>query len=131
MLTHGILNAQLSAALAGLRHKDLFVVSDAGLPVQRGVEVIDLALVFGVPRFTQVLEAIEPELVLETGTMAEEAKGTVAEQWVKDRFDIPLTYVPHDGPDGLKDQVKNAKFVIRTGETTSFSNVIFRCGVPF
>ena len=54
MLIHGILNAQLSAALAGLRHKDVFVVSDCGLPVPQGIEVIDLAVVFGVPRFEEV-----------------------------------------------------------------------------
>lgn len=51
MLKKGILNAQLAEALAGLRHKDRFVVSDCGLPVQQGIEVIDLAVVFGVPRF--------------------------------------------------------------------------------
>lgn len=44
MLTHGVINAQLAQALAGLRHKDRFVVSDAGLPVQPGIEVIDLAV---------------------------------------------------------------------------------------
>ena len=46
MLTHGVLNAQLAQAMAGLRHKDQFVISDCGLPVPDGVEVIDLALVF-------------------------------------------------------------------------------------
>ena len=127
MLTHGVINAQLAQALAGLRHKDRFVVSDAGLPVQPGIEVIDLA----VARFEQVLDAIAPELVLEEGIMAEEARGTIAEQWVKDRFDVPLSYVPHDGENGFKAKVKGVKFVIRTGETTSYSNVIFRCGVPF
>ena len=131
MLTHGVINAQLAQALAGLWHKDRFVVSDAGLPVQPGIEVIDLAVAFGVPRFEQVLDAIAPELVLEEGIMAEEARGTIAEQWVKDRFDVPLSYVPHDGENGFKAKVKGVKFVIRTGETTSYSNVIFRCGVPF
>ncbi|ADH00961.1 ribose pyranase [Bifidobacterium longum] len=131
MLTHGVINAQLAQALAGLRHKDRFVVSDAGLPVQPGIEVIDFAVAFGVPRFEQVLDAVAPELVLEEGLMAEEARGTIAEQWVKDRFDVPLSYVPHDGENGFKAQVEGTKFVIRTGETTSYSNVIFRCGVPF
>lgn len=131
MLTHGILNAQLAGALARLRHKDCFVVSDCGLPVPDGVEVIDLAVQFGVPRFEQILDALVPELILEEGTMANEAKGTIAEQWVTDRFDVPLTYVPHDGSDGFKSLVKNASFVIRTGETTSYANVMFRCGVPF
>lgn len=131
MLTHGILNAQLAHALAGLRHKDLFVVSDCGLPVQPGIEVIDLAVTFGVPRFEQVLDALQSELILETGLMAQEAQGAVAESWVSDRFAVPLEYVPHDGPEGFKARVKDAKFVIRTGETTPYANVLFRCGVPF
>lgn len=131
MLINGILNAQLSAALAKLRHKDEFVISDCGLPVQAGIEVIDLAVVFGVPRFEEVLMALKPQLVLETGLMAQEAQGQQAERWVQEYFDVPLSYVPHDGPEGFKDRVKNAKFVIRTGETTSYANVIFRCGVPF
>ena len=61
MLTHGILNSQLAAALAKLRHKDQFVISDCGLPVPQGVEVIDLALVFGIPRFSDVLNAIKAD----------------------------------------------------------------------
>jgi len=131
MLRHGIINAQLDEALARLRHKDRFVISDSGLPVQPGIEVIDLALVYGVPRFEQVLDALSPELVLECGWMAIEAQGTKAQQWVADRFDVPITYVPHDGPLGFKAQVEGTKFVIRTGETTPYANVIFRCGVPF
>ncbi|MDN6025152.1 D-ribose pyranase [Bifidobacterium mongoliense] len=131
MLTHGILNAHLAAALAGLRHKDRFVISDCGLPVPPGVEVIDLALTFGVPRFEQVLDALNPELVLEAGVMAKEARGGVAETWVRDRFDVPLDFVDHDGDGGFKDLVHGTKFVVRTGETTSYANVIFRCGVPF
>lgn len=131
MLAHGIINAQLNEALARLRHKDRFVVSDSGLPVQPGIEVIDLALVYGIPRFGQVLDALQPELVLEEGLMAVEAQGAPAEQWVKDRFGIPIRYVPHDGPLGFKACVEGVRFVIRTGETTPYANVIFRCGVPF
>ncbi|PNP89551.1 D-ribose pyranase [Gardnerella sp. KA00735] len=131
MLTHGVLNAQLAQAMAGLRHKDQFVISDCGLPVPDGVEVIDLALVFGVPRFKDVLDAIKGDLVLESGVMAEEALGKEPESLVKDAFAVPLTYVPHDGEDGFKALVSQAKFVIRSGETTPYSNVILRCGVPF
>lgn len=131
MLTHGILNAQLASALATLRHTDEFVVSDCGLPVQSGIEVIDLALIFGEPRFETVLDALKTQLVLEDGIMAEESRGKSPERWVRDRFAVPLSYVPHDGVGGFKSLVRNAKFVIRTGETTPYANVIFRCGVPF
>ncbi|KFI56924.1 D-ribose pyranase [Bifidobacterium cuniculi] len=132
MLTSGIINRQLAAALADLRHKDRFVVSDAGLPVPEGVQVIDLALDYGVLRFTQVLDVLAPVLVLEQGIMAKEAKGQEPETWVHGRFpDVPLFYVPHDGKGGFKSLEHGVKFVIRTGETTPYANVIFRCGVPF
>lgn len=131
MLTHGILNSQLAAALAKLRHKDQFVISDCGLPVPQGVEVIDLALVFGIPRFSDVLNAIKADLVLESGIMAKEACNKKPEEWVKEYLGVPLTYVPHDGDEGFKALVSQAKFVIRTGETTPYSNVLLRCGVPF
>lgn len=131
MLRAGIVNAQLAGALAKLRHKDRFVIADSGLPVPPDIEVVDLALCYGVPRFEQVIDVLVPYLVLEEGLMAKEARGTVAERWVKSRFDVPLAFVPHDGPNGFKARIKGVNFVIRTGETTSYSNVIFRCGVPF
>lgn len=131
MLTHGILNAQLASALARLRHKDQFVISDCGLPVPNGVEVIDLAVCFGVPRFLQVIDALADDIVLEEGIMALQAQGHEPQQWVEDSLHVPLTYVPHDGEEGFKALCANAKFVIRTGETTPYANVLLRCGVPF
>ncbi|NEG70425.1 D-ribose pyranase [Bifidobacterium choloepi] len=131
MLTHGILNAQLAAAVARLRHTDRFVVSDAGLPVPDGVEVIDLALMFGIPRFAEVLTALQPVVIIEDAMMATEARGHDPEAWVRNHFDCPVTFVPHDGRNGFKAHEQGVKFVIRTGEPTSYSNVIFRCGVPF
>ena len=122
-------NSQLRLRDYGTRMCSSF--PNCGLPVPQGIEVIDLAVVFGVPRFEEVLEALRPQLVLEEGLMAEEARGEQAERWVKDHFNVPLSYVPHDGSGGFKSHIKNAKFVVRTGETTSYANVIFRCGVPF
>jgi D-ribose pyranase len=39
-----------------------------------------------------------------------------------------VTYVSHDQ---LKAAVRDAAFVVRTGETTSYANTILTCGVPF
>ena len=41
---------------------------------------------------------------------------------------VPLTEVSHDD---LKREVARASFVVRTGSTTPFANVILRSGVPF
>ena len=118
----GILNAQLERAINGLGHTDTFAVADCGLPIPAGVEVIDLALVFGVPRFHDVVRAILDEVVVEAAVVAKQAPGDVASL-----VDDPQL-VDHDD---LKRALADCKFVVRTGETTPYANIIFRSGVPF
>lgn len=127
MKKQGILNPALCAAVARLGHKDQVVVADCGLPVPHAVPVVDLALVFGVPRFEQVLDALLAEIVVEGCVLAEEARNTQAEQWIVTRVPAAV-HVAHDE---LKARVGDAAFVVRTGETTSYANVILTCGVPF
>ena len=127
MKKHGILNPALSAAVARLGHLDRVVVADCGLPVPPAVPVVDLALVFGIPRFEQVLDALLDEIVVEGCVLADETRGTPAEGWIVGR--VPAaTFVAHDE---LKARIAGAAFVVRTGETTSYANTILTCGVPF
>ncbi|MDK8662692.1 RbsD/FucU domain-containing protein [Corynebacterium coyleae] len=118
----GILNAQLARAINGLGHTDTFAVADCGLPIPAGVEVVDLALVFGVPRFADVVRAILDEVVVEGAVVATQAPDEVALL-----CDDP-TRVDHED---LKQALADCKFVVRTGETTPYANIIFRSGVPF
>ncbi len=127
MKKSGLLNPALVHAVARLGHTDTFVVADCGLPVPHDVEIIDLSVVFGIPRFRDVLDAILIEVVSEGGIAAEEVRGRRADQWITDQVS-PVEYVPHEE---LKKLVADASFVVRTGETTSYANVIVRCGVPF
>lgn len=127
MKKSGLLNPALAWAVARLGHTNTFVVADCGLPIPREVEVIDLSVVFGIPRFVDVLDALLAEVVIEGGTAAEEVRGSEAGEWLSERIS-PLTYVAHED---FKRQVVDAEFVVRTGETTSYANVILRCGVPF
>ncbi len=123
----GLLNPALARAVARLGHTDTFVIADCGLPVPHHVDIIDLSLVFGIPRFREVLAAVLSEVVSEGGVAAEEVRGRRADQWITDHLS-PVEYVPHEE---LKKMVGEASFVVRTGETTSYANVIVRCGVPF
>ena len=50
MKKSGILNAQLIRCIAELGHKDLFMIGDAGMPIPKGVEIVDLVVCGGVPR---------------------------------------------------------------------------------
>ncbi|MDY5220994.1 MAG: RbsD/FucU domain-containing protein [Eubacteriales bacterium] len=46
-----ILNPQLLTAVATTGHTDYLVIADCGLPIPRGVEVIDVSVRAGLPRF--------------------------------------------------------------------------------
>ncbi len=123
----GILHPALSAAIARLGHGDLVVVADCGLPLPRDVPVVDLALVHGVPRFTQVLDAVLAEIVVEACSAATEAEGTVVAAWLRERGLEP-GLVPHED---LKAVLPEAVLVVRTGEATPYANAVLRCGVSF
>lgn len=129
MLVNGIINPTLAGALAALRHTDLFVVSDSGFPTARGVEVIDLAVVYGLPPFDQVLDAVLAEVVVEKATMAKEVdlhNPTQAE-----RIRSRLGNVAQVSHEELKAMAGAAQFVLRTGEATPYSNVVLQAGVGF
>ena len=72
MKKSGILNAQLIGCIAALGHKDLFMIGDAGMPIPKGVPIVDLVLCGGVPTFRQVMDAILEETVVEGYTIADE-----------------------------------------------------------
>jgi len=129
MKRSGILNAQLSRALAELGHGHLVVVGDAGLPRPAGVECVDLALELGVPSFAQVLTALASELVVEQAVLANEAldSNPAVVDLVTDLAGPP-ELVSHEE---LKRLSQSARVYVRTGEATPYANVVLRCGVPF
>jgi hypothetical protein len=52
----GIIHNELAGLIAGLRHTDTFVISDAGLPLAPGT--VDLGYWYGQPLFLDVVEAV-------------------------------------------------------------------------
>lgn len=54
MKKRGVINQQLSNALAGLGHGDYFLLCDAGFPIPKEAERVDLALTFGIRTWTNV-----------------------------------------------------------------------------
>ena len=124
MRKSGLLNPALAGAVARLGHTDTFVIADCGLPIPHEVPVIDLTLIFGIPTFADTLAALLKEVVVEAATIADSAPPEVRSLLPA----VPLTEVSHDA---LKREVARASFVVRTGSTTPFANIILRSGVPF
>lgn len=124
---NGILNPALAAGLARLGHGHLVVIADYGLPLPREADVVDLSLVHGIPRFTDVLDAVLAEIAVESSVTAAESAGTPVAAWLDERGLAP-ELVPHEE---LKALLSHARLVVRTGEATSYANILLRCGVPF
>ena len=115
----------------GLGHKDTFMIADGGMPIPKGVEIVDLARCGGVPSFRQVMDAVLDETEVEFYTLAEEIREKNPEllAYIKEKLpDVESEMISHLE---LKDRSKNLKFAIRTGEFTPYPNIILRAGVAF
>ncbi len=131
-----LLNRNISSLIASLGHMDEIVIGDAGLPVPDDVEVIDLAVIKGIPSFFTLFEAVKSELAIEKIIFAQEISANLKEQlnaeiedWkTVQQKDIAVEEMSHED---LKKRTRKAKAVIRTGETTPYANVILVSGVVF
>lgn len=134
-----LLNAPISAVIAELGHTDTIVICDAGLPIPKEVERIDLALVRGTPAFFPVLDAVTSEMTVERVIIASEMKSvspafydelmaqlkTLKE---KQGMDVSVEEVPHEI---FKIRTEDSSAIVRTGECTPYANVILVAGVSF
>lgn len=132
MKKNGIINSQIAAVVADMGHMDWLAVGDAGTPVSKTVKKIDLSVVLGKPEFIDVLDAVLSELAVQKIYLAEEIKLENAAMLEKiyERFseDIEIDFISHAQ---LKQQLKESKAFVRTGEATPFANIILESGVVF
>ncbi|MBC8538305.1 D-ribose pyranase [Christensenellaceae bacterium NSJ-63] len=133
MLKGGILNGQLLRVLGETGHKDLLLVSDAGMPLPKDVERVDLSLVPGIPAYTDVLQAVVDDIMVEKAFLAEEVK-TISPKMHAKILEIlkptgcEIEYVPHVE---LKQIMQTTRACIRSGEFTGYANVILQAGVSY
>ncbi len=134
-----LLNSEISYVIANMRHTDLLVIGDAGLPVPDGVKQIDLAVTKGVPDFLTVLKAVLSELRVEKIVFAEEIKKAssqiyneamelIKQMEREEKIVITIEYVPHEQ---FKSKTAAGRAVIRTGEFSPYANIILSSGVVF
>lgn len=129
----GILNSDLSAAIAGSGHTDKLVICDCGLPIPNEAVCIDLSLIPGIPSFIDVLKAIENEAVFEKAYLSkdiQEKNPDILEQTRKILPpDVPFTFLAHED---FKARTREPNTVfVRTGENTPFANIMLVHGVSF
>lgn len=135
MKKNGILNSDISRVLSYMGHTDRICIADCGLPIPEDVERIDLALKMGVPSFMDVLTEAASDMKIQKIILADEIKAQNAAQleaieafFKKSGVDIQIEFVPHSE---FKEMTRDCKAVIRSGETTAYSNIILEAGCIF
>ncbi|HEX2952533.1 MAG TPA: D-ribose pyranase [Bacillota bacterium] len=129
MKRSGILNKDLCDVIASIGHLDTLCVCDAGLPIPEDRRRVDLALVRNIPRFFTVIDELLKEFIVEKMIIANETQENspqVIEELKKRLPNVPIEFVPHTE---FKQRTRSVKGVVRSGEYTSFCNVIFVSGV--
>ena len=131
MKNQGLLNKEIITEVAGLGHTQYLCVADPGLPIPKGVKVIDVSVCAGIPRFLDVVDAVCGELVVESTILASEIdeKSAALSAELNARFgDLPMEKVPHED---FKKLTEKAMCIIRTGETVPYATIILVGGVNF
>jgi len=110
---------------------DTIVIADAGLPIPKETQRIDLALAQGIPGFIETLRVILEEIQIERAIVAEEMvvnNPKVYEQLEEILKGIPVDTISHEE---FKGRTRAARAVVRTGEYTPYANTILVSGVVF
>ena len=134
-----VLNNEISHVISTLGHTDTITLGDCGLPIPSQVKRIDLALTLGVPSFIETLSVVLSEQFIEKVTIAKELKEKNIEVYSKmmkiikktekaQGNSIEIIEISHES---FKKETEQSKAIVRTGETTPYSNIILHSGVVF
>ncbi len=125
MLRSGILNPAINSLLSRVRHTNTLVISDRGFPYWPHIETIDISLVDDIPRVIDVLAAIKENWGIGRAWVAEEflVHNTPETTSALENMllGVPITFESHVE---LKKRVPHAIGLIRTGDTTQYTNLV-------
>lgn len=126
----GILNAQLSGELATLGHTDLVLVVDAGFPIPRDAQRVDLAIAQNLPDLRTVISLIADEIIVEGVVRADDvtSNNPKLDEWLLDRF-ADAEFSTRSHADMLGELARQAKVIVRTGAFEPWGNIGLFCGV--
>lgn len=134
MKKYGILNRNLMKAIADMGHEQYIIIGDAGVPVQREDQRIDLAVAQDLPTIGQVLDLIMDEFIFEDIIVAEEQKKYNPEHFknvsdlVHKRYKTMQVHtMPHN--EMFAEYLPKAKYIVRTGSFMPWGNVVLKAGI--
>ena len=129
MINHGLLNPQLLALLARVRHTNALVIADRGVPFWPMIETVDVSVVDDLPTVLQLIRAVRVNHQFTEAHMAAEflksnSKPT-QQKFRSALLGLEVKFEPHVE---FKQRVPHAIGLIRTGDTTQYANTILISG---
>lgn len=124
----GIINPPNSAVIAHLEHSDMLTVADAGLPVPKTTQRIDLALKPGPLVFWKLSKVILSEMFVKRAYISEDifVKSLHIYSGLQNLLgDIPIETLPQLE---FKKLTGSTKAIMRTTEFTPFADAILVAG---
>lgn len=125
MLELDLFNREILRELSKLGHTDSFVISDAGLAIPKEMKVVDLSIKKNFPTVPDVLEeilkifSVEKVVISEDLTTHNPTKQEKIFSFIDEDLEVEII-----SQDAFRGQlVPKAKFVIRTGDFDSYSNI--------
>jgi len=129
MLHTGVINGQLASLLARFRHMNTIAIVDGPFPTYPDVELVDMALVMGVPTVSDVLDAVLPLLTLSGICLAREFEEKVdpriVAEYKQHHRGLATEVIDHEL---FKVRVGQTLGIIHTGDAVPYSSVILKSG---
>jgi D-ribose pyranase len=121
----GLLNIEISDAIAHLGHLDELIICDAGFPIPEGIRTIDVSFKVNQPTTLEVLIEILQHFSVEKIVLAEETQEHSPTMFARltSLFDksVGVETIPHTN---FKQRSRGVKAVVRTGDFTAYSNIL-------
>lgn len=124
----GILHPEISHLVASLGHTDMVVLADKGFPVPDQTKRINLGIASDLPTILQVMEVIESELSIDRIIVTEEMIDISPERYTLLRQLYPEVLFEKVTHLEFKALTKEAKGVIKTGDTCAYANMMIVSG---
>lgn len=121
----GLLNIEISDAIAHLGHMDELIICDAGFPISVGIRTVDVSLKANQPTTLEVLTEILQHFSVEKIVLAEETQTHSPTMYARltSQFDksVVVETMLHTL---LKQRSRGVKAIVRTGDFTAYSNIL-------
>ncbi|WP_044639874.1 D-ribose pyranase [Risungbinella massiliensis] len=118
----GILNSLISQHIASMGQGDYLIICDCGFPIPAGVPKVVLLLRLGSPGLLETVEVVSEELEVETIAYAIDTERHCLDLMEEVQRLFPQAGIKRLSHIELKEYAKQAKAVIRTGESTPYAN---------